>query len=117
MAQQVFQVQDAKELEDFKSLAEFYREFFKEFVCSFKEGKEVSITYDIYPLQELDDDLDFDELHYARIIKEFERVLDLYAKEACTNLCVDVRIVEKDGLQRLYQSVDQFVKYSESLIS
>lgn len=106
MDRQVFEVQDVEELSDFKSLAEFYREFFKEFICSYGRGVGVCIVYDLLPLQELEDDLDFDELHYSRIINEFERVLDLYAKEACNNLCTDVKIVEKDGFQRLYEYVD-----------
>ena len=120
---QTFSIQDLPELSDIKCLAEFYRYLFKEFTCTYvkrndntnQRGDVIRIKYKLLTLEELDDDLDYDEIHYTRISSEFERILGLYVKEACVNLNNDIEVYDKDDFMRLYEYTNNGrLKYSES---
>lgn len=138
MKNQVFDVEEKEELSDIKCLAEFYRDFFKEFVCSLRGGGSderrncVEIRYTLLSLDELDQDLDFDELHYSRILGEFRRILDIYAKELSKSLDITVQICEnqnqnknenenengnkKSRIQRTYSCQNGWIKYGEQFV-
>jgi len=132
MKNQVFDVEEKEELSDIKCLAEFYRDFFKEFVCSLRGGESsevermkcVEIRFTLLSLDELDQDLDFDELHYSRILGEFRRILDIYAKELCKSLEITVQICEnqnenenkKSRMQRTYSCQNGWIKYEEQFV-
>jgi len=134
MKNQVFDVEEKEHLSDIKCLAEFYRDFFKEFVCSLRGGESderrncVEIRYTLLLLDELDQDLDFDELHYSRILGEFRRILDIYAKELCKSLDIIVHIFENENknknenenknsrIQRTYSCQNGWIKYEEQFV-
>lgn len=113
---QIFSIRDIPELADIKSLAEFYRYLFKEFTCT--KDDVVRIKYRLFSLEELDEDLDYDEMHYTRISNEFERILSLYVRELCIRLSTDVEVYDKNDFKRLYEYTNNGrLKYSESFMT